>query len=677
MFFSKYFGLKKETAEVDLLKQQDYFRLIKCSSREVSASMIESLLFPEEKTRLIVGFISPHVDFKNVSQMLRQLIPNRIKVVLVSTAGELCSLGQNVQTTALYLDTPNQWDNIVLQSFSVELIQSVEVYSIHLGNEDLKKGLPTKTRDERIRGMGQQLQKITPSFKINSNDTIALTFFDGLSGSENFFAEAVYKTNRFPCLFIGGSAGGKLDFQKTYIFDSNQVVENHAVICLIKVAEGIRFGVFKTQNFEKTNVSFPVIEANIYQRYVKRVQDKKTGELISLVDALSQYFHCAPSQLETKLREYAFAVIIEGEIYVRSVSKIDLENKNIYFYCDIAFGDELFLVKTKDFISQTQQDFQRFSQGKPNQPIIGILNDCILRRLFNQTELNHLHIFDHIPVAGFSTFGELLGVNINQTLTALFFYHVDPNQEFFDEYIDNFPMYYGSFKSYFSIAELNRQLLANRVYRQLIEKLQSYHHFVDELMDSSNEIRTYSTSVHENMLKVQGEFSQYAGTVDYYSKTYQILSKEVSQLVEDIGKIEEVLSLIGQIAVKTNLLALNASIESARAGEVGRGFGVVADEVRKLATNTQDSLGKTNAIIQQIGQSTEKIVKDIKNTEEQHQLVETQGQKLTEQIALLDALSKGADVHLEKNLTLITQITYSMQETKIVSDELHDIMKQD
>lgn len=298
MFFSKYFGQKNKTAEAEILKQQDYFRLFQCSSHEISPSILEKILFPNNETQLIIGFISPHLDFKAIAQRLRQLIPTPIQLLLVTTAGELCSLGRQLgvsMTANLYLDTPTQWDNIVLQSFSQHLIQSVAIHAIHLENEDLKKGIATKTREERILGMCQQLQNVKTVFKINSHDTVALTFFDGLSGSENFFAEAVYKTNRFPCLFIGGSAGGKLDFQKTYIFDSKNVLENHAVVCFIKLAPHIRFGVFKTQNFEKTNVSFPVIEANIYQRYVSRVQDKKTGALIPFVDALSQHFRCQPA----------------------------------------------------------------------------------------------------------------------------------------------------------------------------------------------------------------------------------------------------------------------------------------------------------------------------------------------------------------------------------------------
>jgi len=111
---------------------------------------------------------------------------------------------------------------------------------------------------------------------------------------------------------------------------------------------------------------------------------------------------------------------------------------------------------------------------------------------------------------------------------------------------------------------------------------------------------TGNTVVHETIKGIQ----ELSGEV--YSA-----SKVLEQLSEDSTNIGSVLDVIRGIAEQTNLLALNAAIEAARAGEQGRGFAVVADEVRTLAQRTQESTREIEGIIDRLQSGADKAVKSI------------------------------------------------------------------
>lgn len=159
----------------------------------------------------------------------------------------------------------------------------------------------------------------------------------------------------------------------------------------------------------------------------------------------------------------------------------------------------------------------------------------------------------------------------------------------------------------------------------------------NEMQDSIEKAKTnkeelskalgYVSEANTSILHLNSEIQHSAHTEIEMARRIEHLSSEASQ-------VKDILTVISDIAEQTNLLALNAAIEAARAGEHGRGFAVVADEVRKLAERTQKSLTEINAtinvIVQSITESSEGMNANAKKVEELASVSQTVEAKISQ-----------------------------------------------
>lgn len=124
---------------------------------------------------------------------------------------------------------------------------------------------------------------------------------------------------------------------------------------------------------------------------------------------------------------------------------------------------------------------------------------------------------------------------------------------------------------------------------------------------NTSHVETILSQIIDNRQKLQKEIHKRVGEIDDAAQNAQNTASAFETLKEKTGEVEEMLAGIQDVSVKTGILAINASIEAARAGKVGSGFRIIANEVRTLATQTGDFTKKIEAKLEELQDSVSEI----------------------------------------------------------------------
>ncbi|MBR9793190.1 MAG: methyl-accepting chemotaxis protein [Gammaproteobacteria bacterium] len=169
----------------------------------------------------------------------------------------------------------------------------------------------------------------------------------------------------------------------------------------------------------------------------------------------------------------------------------------------------------------------------------------------------------------------------------------------------------------------------------------------------------------QESIKVRDISLENKATIEVLARDVEDAAQVIHKLHQDSASIGSILDVIRGIADQTNLLALNAAIEAARAGEQGRGFAVVADEVRTLASRTQESTQEINAMIEVLQEGAERAVSVMDQGKQQTAKCVEQTELATQALDIIsEAVKRAHDVS--------SQIEQSAREQNLVSQDISE-----
>ncbi len=187
---------------------------------------------------------------------------------------------------------------------------------------------------------------------------------------------------------------------------------------------------------------------------------------------------------------------------------------------------------------------------------------------------------------------------------------------------------------------------------------------IEEIAQNTENAAQVAEATNNSALAGKQSVEDTLAKIKLLSEKLRESSQAVGVLEQESQTIDQVLEVIKSIAEQTNLLALNAAIEAARAGEQGRGFAVVADEVRSLAMRTQESTLKISTIIDSLQQRTQTIVGLIATCDQQ-------GKESSHQAELAGQLLNEITQNVSQISDMSIQVAAAIEEQSLVSNEVN------